>query len=79
MILMPNGLSPRKTETLTQGEIEWLGMGEQILRKLNLTLACPRCLNSGLKGGAVLKGSNDATDDRLTVTCGCRHLVFHTR
>lgn len=73
---MPNGLAPKKTEPLTEAELHWLAMGEDVCRKLNLTIACPNCLRVGLREGAVLKGQNDAKDSTLTVTCGCRHLVF---
>jgi len=76
MLLMPNGLSPTTTEPLTEVEMQWLGMGEDVLRKLQLTLACPRCLRAGLRTGAVLRGANSTTDRTLTVSCGCRHLVF---
>lgn len=79
MILMPGGLAPKKTEPLTEGEMQWLALAEDVLRKLQLTLACPRCLAAGLKLGAVLKGQNDAADATLSVECGCRRLVFHTR
>jgi len=79
MIMMPNGLAPKKTAPLTELEMTWLAMGEDVLRKLNLTLACPDCLRSGLREGAVLQGSNDTNDSLLTVTCGCRRLVFRHR
>lgn len=78
MIVMPNGLAPKKTQPLTELEMQWLAMAEDILRKLNLTLACPRCLMAGIKGGAVLKGANSPTDRELSVTCECRRLVFRT-
>lgn len=78
-LLLPNGLAPRKTESLTEGEMHWLAIAEDVLRKLNLTLACPRCLRAGLKDGAVLKGANDSKDSTLSVSCECRRLVFHTR
>lgn len=79
MILAPNGLAPKKTEPLLEREMAWLAMAEDVLRKLNLTIACPRCLHAGLKAGAVLQGSNDTTDTTLSVTCGCRRLVFRQR
>ena len=55
MLILPNGMATRKTEPLTEGEMTWLAMGEDVLRKLNLTLACPRCLATGHRFGAVLK------------------------
>jgi hypothetical protein len=79
MLVMPNGLQPKKTEPLSQREIEWLAVAEDVCRKLNLTIACPRCLMAGAKAGAVLRGNNDVGDKSLSVTCDCRHLVFHLR
>lgn len=79
MLLMPNGLQPKKTETLTAAQMNWLAMGEDVCRKLNLTLACPNCLAAGIRQGAVLRGNNDSADSTLSVTCDCRRLVFHTR
>jgi hypothetical protein len=79
MLVMPNGLQPKKTEPLNQREIEWLSVAEDVCRKLNLTIACPRCLTAGAKMGAVLRGNNDVGDKSLSVTCDCRHLVFHLR
>lgn len=79
MILMPNGLQPKKTEPLLEREMAWLGMAEDVCRKLNLTIACPRCLNAGLKEGAVLQGNNSSQDATLSVTCGCRRMVFQQR
>lgn len=76
MLLMPNGLAPKKTETLTATEMQWLAMGEDVCRKLNLTLACPHCLQAGIREGAVLQGNNDSTDTTLSVTCQCRRFVF---
>jgi len=76
MILMPNGLAPKKTESLTEREMQWLAIGEDVCRKLHLVIACPRCLAAGVKTGAILQGSNDTADTSLSVTCQCRHLVF---
>ncbi len=77
MILMPNGVAPKKTEPISAAELQWLADGESVCRKLNLTIACPRCLSAGLRTGAVLQGGNDSTDKTLSVTCECRRLVFH--
>lgn len=79
MILMPNGLSPKKVEDLTAEEVAWLAMGEDVLQKLNLTLACPNCLAAGLREGAVLQGANSASDAVLSVTCGCRRLQYRAK
>ncbi len=76
-LLLPNGLGPKKTEPITAAEMQWLADGESVCRKLNLTIACPRCLSAGLRHGAVLKGGNDTTDQQLSVTCECRRMVFH--
>ena len=73
---MPNGLAPTKTEPLLEREMAWLAMGEDILRKLNLTLACPSCLRNGNRTGAVLRGNNSPEDQTLSVQCDCRRLVF---
>lgn len=79
MIVLPNGLAPKKTQPLTEREMEWLMVAEDVCRKLNLTIACPRCLMAGNKTGAVLRGNNDVGDKSLSVTCDCRHLVFHVK
>lgn len=79
MIVLPNGLQPKKTEPLSELEMQWLAMGEDVLRKLQLTLACPRCLLAGNRTGAVLRGNNDPNDPTLSVTCDCTRLVFHAR
>jgi hypothetical protein len=79
MIVMPNGLSRKRAETLTEDDIAWLAMGEDVCRKLGLTIACMRCLNSGLKTGAVIRGANNADDPVLTVTCDCRHMTYRQR
>lgn len=76
MLLMPNGLAPKKTEALLEREMAWLAMAEDVLRKLNLTLACPNCLRNGSRSGAVLRGNNDSQDTTLSVQCDCRRLVF---
>lgn len=76
MILMPNGLAPKKTVPLNQREIEWLAVAEDVCRKLNLTIACPDCLRAGAKAGALLRGNNAPGDQTLSVTCDCRHMVF---
>ena len=76
MLVLPNGLQPRKTETLTAAEMQWLADAESVCRKLNLTIACPRCLSNGSRLGAVLRGGNDEADKTLSVTCDCRSLVF---
>ena len=79
MILMPNGLAPKRTEDLTSEEMAWLAMGEDILPKLKLTLACPRCLAAGVKTGAVLRGANASTDTVLSIACDCRQMVFRQK
>ena len=77
MILLPNGIAPKKTEALNEREMQWLAIGEDVCRKLDLVIACPRCLAAGSKTGAILQGSNDTTDTTLSVTCDCRRMVFH--
>lgn len=79
MIVMPNGLKPKQTEPLTELEMNWLAIGEDVCRKLHLVIACPRCLMAGNKTGAILRGNNSPSDPVLSVTCDCRHMVFrHT-
>lgn len=79
MILLPNGRAPQKTEPLTETEMQWLAIAEDVCRKLKLTIACTRCLAMGLKADAVLQGNNDTTDTSLSVTCQCRRMVFRQR
>jgi len=79
MIVLPNGLAHKKTEALTETEMRWLAIGEDVCRKLNLVIACPRCLAAGNRTGAVLQGSNDTADTTLSVTCDCRRMVFTQR
>lgn len=79
MIVLPNGLAAKKTLNLTIEEMDWLARGEHMCRKLNVTIACPRCLMAGDRTGAVLKGANDEKDDVLSVTCGCTRMVFRQR
>ena len=76
MIQMPNGLAPKKTEALTETEMQWLAIAEDVCRKLKLTIAYTRCLANGLRADAVLQGSNDTEDTSLSVTCQCRRMVF---
>lgn len=75
-LILPNGLAPRKTEPLTELEMNWLAIGEDVCRKIGVTLACPHCLRNGVRTGAVLQGSNDTTDRTLSVTCQCTRWVF---
>ena len=79
MLLLPQGLAQKKTLDLTVEEMAWLANGEDLLRKLGLTLACQRCLASGMKTGAVLRGANSPSDAVLTITCGCRQLRYRVK
>lgn len=76
MLVMPSGLQPKKTEALTETEMSWLAIAEDVCRKLNLTIVCQRCFRAGMKDGAVLRGANDPSDPTLSVTCDCRRMVF---
>lgn len=79
MLVLPNGLAPKKTQPLTEAEMQWLALAEDVCRKLDLTIACPRCLQAGGRTGAIVRGNNDPSDPVLSVTCDCRHFVFrHT-
>ena len=71
MILMPNGQTGVATEQVTEGEMEWMLLGEELLKRLNLWIACPQCLRSGNISGAMLRGSNDRGDHVFTVRCDC--------
>ena len=79
MILMPGGVAPKKTEPLTEDEMDWLSLAEDVCRKLKLTIACPRCLAAGNRMGAQLRGANDPSDPTLSIQCDCRRLVFQKR
>jgi flagellar biosynthesis/type III secretory pathway chaperone len=48
-------------------------------RKLKLVIACPRCLSSGNRNGAILRGQNDETDRVMKVACDHREMVFYQR
>lgn len=76
MIVLPNGLTPKRLDNLTFDEMNWLAQGEHMCRKLNLTIACPTCLANGSRIGAVLRGGNDEADQTMSVTCDCRRMVF---
>ena len=78
-LLLPNGLQPKRVADLTAEEMGWLAMGEEILPKLGLTLACPRCLMSGSRTGAVLRGANATTDVVLSITCDCQRLTYRVK
>lgn len=77
LLVLPNGMAPKRTEVINEREMQWLAMAEDVCRKLNLTIACPNCLRAGMKTGAVLRGNNDTADHELSVTCDCRRLVFN--
>ncbi len=79
VLLLPHGLQRKKVADLSAEEMAWLAMGEDVLPKLGLTLACTNCLRAGQKTGAVLRGQNDTTDAVLTVTCDCRRLSYRAK
>lgn len=79
MLVLPNGFAPKTTEPLTERELAWLIVAEDVCRKLGLTIACRKCLMAGRRADAVLKGQNDEKDSKLSVTCECRRLEFQTR
>ena len=47
-----------------------LQRAEDVLRKLNLTLACPRCLRSGLGTGAPTTEGTRYTSDQVVLHLG---------
>jgi hypothetical protein len=79
MLILPRGIQAKEVERLTESEMDWLARGEHMCRKLNLVIACPRCLNSGSQSGAVLRGQNDESDRVLKVECDHREMVFTQR
>ena len=79
MILLPNGIQRKRVADISVEEMAWLASGEAVLRKLGMTLCCLQCLHAGLKTGAVIQGSNDATDTVLSVTCSCRRLTYRAK
>ncbi len=79
MIVRPHGLLKTAIADISGEEMAWLANGEDVLRKLGLTLACICCLQAGLKTGAVVQGANDSTDEVLSVTCGCRRLRYRQK
>lgn len=79
VLLLPQGLRAKAVADLTVEEMAWLAMGESILQKIGLTLACPRCLAAGMKEGAILKGGNSSADHVLSITCGCRRLQYRAK
>lgn len=78
-LILPNGLSSKQSLDISLDEMNWLAEAEHMCRKLNVTIACPRCLMAGARTGSVLRGSNDEKDDVLSVTCDCRRMVFRQR
>jgi len=78
MFVIPD-LAPKKVADLSVEEMAWLSMAESILPKLNLAIACQRCLLAGSKTGAVLQGANHPGDTVLSVTCDCRRLQYRAK
>jgi hypothetical protein len=79
VLILPNGLANAEKVTLTIEEMDWLARGEHMCRKLKLVIACPRCLSSGNRNGAILRGQNDETDRVMKVACDHREMVFYQR
>lgn len=79
MILLPHGLRRKSVADISVEEMAWLSMGEAILQKLGMTLCCIRCLQAGIRTGAVIRGENDVTDEVLSVTCDCRRLTYRAK
>ncbi len=79
MLILPAGLQQKRTAELSIEDMAWLANGEDVCRKLGLTICCLRCLLSGLRADAAIQGDNDATDHVLKVTCQCRQLTYRAK
>jgi hypothetical protein len=79
MILAPNGLAVQKPQELSELEMQWLAFGEDVCRKLGVTLACVRCLSAGNRQGAILRGNNDPQDAVMRVECDCRQMTYRQK
>jgi len=79
VLILPNGLAPQTVESITERELAWLIVAEDVCRKLGLTVACRKCLMAGRRSDAVLRGFNDETDDKMSVTCDCRRLEIQRK
>jgi hypothetical protein len=71
-LLLPNGIRPKTVAEIGTEEMAWLAMGEDVLRKLKMTIVCTRCKEA-------VYGQNDSTDHVMSVTCGCRRLTYRAR
>ncbi len=81
LLILPNGLAPKTVEPITEREMAWLMVAEDVCRKLNITIACTRCLRAGARTGAVLRGENESRDATLSVECPTclRRMTFSQR
>ncbi len=75
-LILPHGLGQKHTIELSVDEMAWLANGEDICRKLGLTIVCFRCLMGGMKLDSVLKGNNSPSDHTISVSCQCRRLTY---
>lgn len=78
-LLLPNGLKPRRGIEVTPLEMDWFELGDEMCRKLGVTIACARCIGAGEKLKSVFQGNNSTTDAVLTVSCNCRTLTLRRK
>jgi hypothetical protein len=71
-LILPNGIRPKTVGEIGREEMAWLAMGEDVLRKLKMTIVCTRCKEA-------VWGQNDSSDHTMQVTCGCRRLTYRAR
>lgn len=79
-LILPNGLRPKESIDMSEGDMAWFALGQDVLAKFStLTIACRRCLSNGNRHGAVLRGNNDPNDPVLTVECDCTRIRLRKR
>ena len=72
MILLPNGLKPKRVDAISAEKMAWLATAEEILPDLQMTIMCLRCRTP-------ISGRNDPTDAMIHVDCACRTLTYRVR
>jgi hypothetical protein len=71
-LILPNGIRPKAVSDISAQEMAWLASAEDVLRKLKMAIICTRCQ-------LPVEGNNDPTDATISVTCGCRRLIYRVR
>lgn len=72
MIVLPNGLSPKKSHEISVEAMAWLAMAEDVLQHLQLAIICKKCQ-------LPIRGNNSPTSATMRVDCGCRALTYRVR